>query len=96
MTRETTAVRSDLRAKQEYIPFFSPLLAFSSPCSSFSLQIQPFPLTTPPPGRLHEKCVELLAGADIKFNRQHRLDVALVQNHPIALYVFDRAARYIG
>lgn len=45
-------------------------------------------ITFPSPGRLHEKCVELLAGADIKFNRQHRLDVALVQNHPIALYVF--------
>ena len=25
------------------------------------------------------------AGADIKYNRAHRLDVALVQNHPIAL-----------
>ncbi|KAJ9109506.1 hypothetical protein QFC20_003250 [Naganishia adeliensis] len=45
----------------------------------------------PKKGRLHEKCVELLAGADIKFNRQHRLDVALVQNHPIAL-VFLPAA----
>ncbi|KAJ9104319.1 hypothetical protein QFC19_003959 [Naganishia cerealis] len=45
----------------------------------------------PKKGRLHEKCLELLAGADIKFNRQHRLDVALVQNHPIAL-VFLPAA----
>lgn len=26
-------------------------------------------------------------GADIKYNRAHRLDVALVQNHPLALYV---------
>lgn len=42
-------------------------------------------------GRLYEKCLELLAGADIKFNRAHRLDVALVQNHPIAL-VFLPAA----
>ncbi|KAL1409097.1 ATP phosphoribosyltransferase (ATP-PRTase) (ATP-PRT) [Vanrija albida] len=39
----------------------------------------------PKKGRLYEKTVELLAGADIKFNRAHRLDVALVQNHPIAL-----------
>lgn len=45
----------------------------------------------PKKGRLHEKCLELLAGADIKFNRQHRLDVALVQNLPIAL-VFLPAA----
>lgn len=45
----------------------------------------------PKKGRLNEKCLELLAGADIKYNRAHRLDVALVQNHPIAL-VFLPAA----
>ncbi|KAL7421078.1 ATP phosphoribosyltransferase (ATP-PRTase) (ATP-PRT) [Cryptotrichosporon argae] len=45
----------------------------------------------PKKGRLYEKTVELLAGADIKYNRAHRLDVALVQNHPIAL-VFLPAA----
>ncbi|EIW68763.1 ATP phosphoribosyltransferase [Tremella mesenterica] len=39
----------------------------------------------PKKGRLYEKCLELLAGADIKYNRAHRLDVALVQNHPIAI-----------
>lgn len=39
----------------------------------------------PKKGRLYEKCIELLNGADIKYNRAHRLDVALVQNHPIAL-----------
>lgn len=38
-----------------------------------------------PPGRLYEKCLELLSGADIQFKRQNRLDVALVQNHPMAL-----------
>ena len=55
------------------------------------------------PGRLHEKCLELLsgepaqpvtaslkpaeldAGADIQFTRSHRLDVALVRNHNMAL-----------
>ncbi|ORY26871.1 ATP phosphoribosyltransferase [Naematelia encephala] len=45
----------------------------------------------PKKGRLMEKTLELLAGADVKYNRAHRLDVALVQNHPIAL-VFLPAA----
>ncbi|KAH9014536.1 ATP phosphoribosyltransferase [Lactarius pseudohatsudake] len=39
----------------------------------------------PKKGRLHEKCLTLLAGADIQFRRPNRLDVCLVQNHPIAL-----------
>ncbi|KAL4249381.1 ATP phosphoribosyltransferase [Abortiporus biennis] len=39
----------------------------------------------PKKGRLHEKCLELLSGADIQFRRHHRLDVCLVKNHPIAL-----------
>ncbi|KAF8657325.1 hypothetical protein AX16_002247 [Volvariella volvacea WC 439] len=39
----------------------------------------------PKKGRLHEKCLSLLAGADIQFRRHNRLDVALVLNHPIAL-----------
>ncbi|TFK48828.1 ATP phosphoribosyltransferase [Heliocybe sulcata] len=39
----------------------------------------------PKKGRLHEKCLELLAGADIQFRRHHRLDVCLVKNHPMAL-----------
>lgn len=29
-----------------------------------------------------------VSGADIQFFRSHRLDVCLVQNHPIALYVY--------
>jgi len=45
----------------------------------------------PKKGRLHEKCLELLAGADIQFRRHHRLDVCLVKNHPMAL-VFLPAA----
>ncbi|KAN0063510.1 ATP phosphoribosyltransferase (ATP-PRTase) (ATP-PRT) [Thecaphora frezii] len=52
----------------------------------------------PKKGRLYEKCLELLAGADIQFKRQHRLDVALVQNHNMAL-VFLPAAdipRFVG
>jgi len=39
----------------------------------------------PKKGRLHERCLELLDGADIQFNRPNRLDVCLVQNHHIAL-----------
>ncbi|GJE92531.1 ATP phosphoribosyltransferase [Phanerochaete sordida] len=45
----------------------------------------------PKKGRLYEKCIELLAGADIQFRRHARLDVCLVKNHPIAL-VFLPAA----
>lgn len=45
----------------------------------------------PKKGRLAEKCLELLSGADIQFSRSHRLDVCLVTNHDIAL-VFLPAA----
>ncbi|KZT35420.1 HisG-domain-containing protein [Sistotremastrum suecicum HHB10207 ss-3] len=37
------------------------------------------------PGRLYDKCVELLNGADIQFRRSARLDVCLCLNLPIAL-----------
>jgi len=52
----------------------------------------------PKKGRLYEKCLELLAGADIQFSRSHRLDVCLVGNHQMAL-VFLPAAdipRFVG
>lgn len=42
-------------------------------------------------GRLHQACLDLLTGSDIKFHRHNRLDIALVKNHPIAL-VFLPAA----
>ncbi|KAF9221046.1 HisG-domain-containing protein [Gyrodon lividus] len=45
----------------------------------------------PKKGRLHERCLQLLAGADIQYRRSDRLDVCLVMNHPIAL-VFLPAA----
>jgi len=45
----------------------------------------------PKKGRLHEKCLAILAGADIQFRRPDRLDVCVVQNHDIAL-VFLPAA----
>lgn len=49
-------------------------------------------------GRLYERCLELLKGADIQFTRSARLDVALVRNLPMAL-VFLPAAdipRFVG
>ncbi|TFK74738.1 ATP phosphoribosyltransferase [Pluteus cervinus] len=39
----------------------------------------------PKKGRLHEKCLSLLAGADIQFRKHDRLDVCLVRNHHMAL-----------
>lgn len=42
-------------------------------------------------GRLQQATLDLLAGSDIQFRRDHRLDIALVKNHPIAL-VFLPAA----
>lgn len=38
-------------------------------------------------GRLNQKCLELLDGADIQYTRSHRLDVCLVRNHNMALCV---------
>ncbi|KAJ7736828.1 ATP phosphoribosyltransferase [Mycena metata] len=42
-------------------------------------------MAIPKKGRLHEKCLSLLSGADIQFRRHNRLDVCLVLNHNIAL-----------
>ncbi|KAF8161833.1 ATP phosphoribosyltransferase [Mycena galopus ATCC 62051] len=39
----------------------------------------------PKKGRLHEKCLSILSGADIQFRRHNRLDVCLALNHNIAL-----------
>lgn len=47
---------------------------------------------------MYESCVNVLKGSDIKFRRNPRLDIALVQNLPIAL-VFLPAAdipRFVG
>ncbi|GAA5838633.1 hypothetical protein JCM11251_003247 [Rhodosporidiobolus azoricus] len=52
----------------------------------------------PKKGRLYEKCLQFLSGADIQFTRSHRLDVCLVRNHNMAL-VFLPAAdipRFVG
>ncbi|KAI4114102.1 MAG: hypothetical protein LQ345_005066 [Seirophora villosa] len=45
----------------------------------------------PKKGRLQQAALDLLAGSDIQFRRDNRLDIALVKNHPIAL-VFLPAA----
>ena len=51
-----------------------------------------FPLTwSTSEGRLQQATLDLLAGSDIQFRRETRLDIALVKNHPIAL-VFLPAA----
>ncbi|KDR82522.1 hypothetical protein GALMADRAFT_237864 [Galerina marginata CBS 339.88] len=39
----------------------------------------------PKKGRLHERCLSLLAGADIQFRRHNRLDVCVSLNHNLAL-----------
>ncbi|KIJ45898.1 hypothetical protein M422DRAFT_226952 [Sphaerobolus stellatus SS14] len=39
----------------------------------------------PKKGRLYEKTMELLAGADIQFRRSNRLDICSATNHPITL-----------
>ncbi|ESW95948.1 ATP phosphoribosyltransferase [Ogataea parapolymorpha DL-1] len=45
----------------------------------------------PKKGRLYEKCVNLLKGSDIQFNRSSRLDIALCTNLPIALIFLPAA-----
>lgn len=53
----------------------------------------------PKKGRLYEKCLELLAGADLQFTRSHRLDFALVRTMPNMALVFLPAAdipRFVG
>ncbi|KAH7098260.1 HisG-domain-containing protein [Auriculariales sp. MPI-PUGE-AT-0066] len=45
----------------------------------------------PKKGRLAEKCLEVLAGADIQFSRAHRLDICLSTNQNIALIFLPAA-----
>lgn len=45
----------------------------------------------PKKGRLYSKCVEILNGADIKFHRSQRLDIALSTSLPIALIFLPAA-----
>jgi ATP phosphoribosyltransferase len=52
----------------------------------------------PKKGRLHEHCLQLLAGADIQFHRRSRHDIALVHNLPVALVFLPAAdiAKFVG
>jgi ATP phosphoribosyltransferase len=52
----------------------------------------------PKKGRLHERCLQLLQGADIQFHRKHRHDIALVRNLPVALVFLPAAdiAKFVG
>ncbi|KAI8989472.1 hypothetical protein BDB01DRAFT_718911 [Pilobolus umbonatus] len=52
----------------------------------------------PKKGRIYEKCIELLKGCDIHFNRNTRQDIALCTNLPIALVFLPAAdiAKYVG
>ncbi|VEU24084.1 DEKNAAC105219 [Brettanomyces naardenensis] len=45
----------------------------------------------PKKGRLYEKCLSLLKGADIQFHRSNRLDIAICLNLPIALIFLPAA-----
>ncbi|EGW31155.1 ATP phosphoribosyltransferase, partial [Spathaspora passalidarum NRRL Y-27907] len=45
----------------------------------------------PKKGRLYEKCCNLLDGADVKFRRSNRLDIALSTNLPVALIFLPAA-----
>ncbi|RKP07008.1 ATP phosphoribosyltransferase [Thamnocephalis sphaerospora] len=52
----------------------------------------------PKKGRLHERCLQLLEGADVQFRRNHRHDIALVHNLPVALVFLPAAdiAKFVG
>ena len=45
----------------------------------------------PKKGRLQQSTLDLLAGSDIQFRRETRLDIALVKNHKIALIFLPAA-----
>lgn len=45
----------------------------------------------PKKGRLQQATLDLLSGSDIQFKREHRLDIALVKNLPIALIFLPAA-----
>lgn len=52
----------------------------------------------PKKGRIYAKCIELLQGCDIHFNRRSRQDIALCTNLPVALIFLPAAdiAKYVG
>ncbi|EFR02354.1 ATP phosphoribosyltransferase [Nannizzia gypsea CBS 118893] len=48
-------------------------------------------LTREKKGRLQQATIDLLDGSDIQFRREHRLDIALVKNLPVALIFLPAA-----
>lgn len=52
----------------------------------------------PKKGRLHQQCLDLLKGADIQFNRNQRLDIALVKNLAVAIIFLPASdiPRFVG
>ncbi|KAH6581133.1 hypothetical protein BASA61_009204 [Batrachochytrium salamandrivorans] len=52
----------------------------------------------PKKGRLSECCLRLLGGADVRFSRAHRLDIALSTNLPLALVFLpaNDIAKFVG
>ena len=58
---------------------------------SFSSRTSPRRSKAPIEGRLQQPTLDLLSGSDIKFKREHRLDIALVKNHDIALIFLPAA-----
>lgn len=75
-----------LRRPQKFV---SPSLYPALPPHHGAQQLTPLPTTTE--GRLQAPTLSLLAGSDIQFRRDARLDIALVKNHNLAL-VFLPAA----
>ncbi|RKP01103.1 hypothetical protein CXG81DRAFT_12397 [Caulochytrium protostelioides] len=52
----------------------------------------------PKKGRLHQRCLQLLEGADIQFHRKNRLDIATSTNLPLTLVFLPAAdiAKFVG
>nr|KAJ3404821.1 ATP phosphoribosyltransferase (ATP-PRTase) (ATP-PRT) [Polyrhizophydium stewartii] len=52
----------------------------------------------PKKGRLAERCLRLLEGANVQFSRTHRLDIALSTNMPLALVFLPAGdiAKFVG
>lgn len=67
---------------------FSISLHIADICASLSDRLL---FAVPKKGRLHQACLDLLAGSDIQFHRHNRLDIALVKNLPLALIFLPAA-----
>ncbi|KAJ5634092.1 hypothetical protein N7528_001934 [Penicillium herquei] len=66
-------------------------LLFAVPKSKSSPIYTSESMTHSPKGRLQQSTLDLLAGCDIQFRRETRLDIALVKNLPIALIFLPAA-----